>query len=74
MECEMKYTKLLFGYNKFSYYETNSLNGYTKNKLYTATGSHLMYVDTNKVEEGKQKFKKNLLKYYSDIIKTIEEI
>ncbi len=70
----MKYTKLKFSYNKFFYDETNSLNSYTKNKLYTTLGDHLMYVDTDKVEEGKQKFKKNLLKYYSDIIKTVEEI
>ena len=74
MQNKMKYTKLKFNYNKFSYNETDSLNSYIKNKLYTTLGDHHMYVATYKVEEGKEKFKKQLLKYYRDIIKTVEEI
>lgn len=69
----MKYTKLKFDYGKFESSETNSLNSFTKNKLYTTFSSHLMYVDTDKLEAGKEKFKKGLLKHYTDIVKNIEE-
>lgn len=65
----MKYTKLKFDYGKFDSNETDSMNGHTKNKLY---GS-FMYVDTDKLEEGKKKFKKALLKYYNNIIQNIND-
>ena len=69
----MKYTKLKFDYGKFESHETNSMNGYTKNKLHTAFTDHMMYVDTDKLEIGKEKFKKELLKHYNNIVKNIEE-
>lgn len=69
----MKYTKLKFDYGKFQSNETDSLNSYTKNKLYTTFSSHLMYIDTDKLEIGKEKFKKELLKHYNNIVKNIEE-
>lgn len=69
----MKYTRLKFDYGKFESNETNSLNSYTKNKLYTTSSSHHMYVDTDKLEAGKEKFKKELLKHYNNIVRNIEE-
>ena len=70
----MKYTKLSFGYNQFSYYETDHMQGYTKNKLYLGLSTHHMYCDIDKLEAGKKKFKKDLLKHYKNIITTIEAI
>lgn len=71
----MKYTKLSFDtYLKYSEYQTDHMQGYTKNHLYTSLGSHHMYVDTDKLEIGKEKFKKYLLKYYNNIITTVEKI
>lgn len=70
----MKYTKLKFDYSKFDSNEINSMNGYTKNKLYNSLGGHHMYIDTDKLEIGKKKFKKDLLKHYNNIIKNIEQI
>ena len=67
----MKYTKLIFDYEKFSSYETDSMNGYTKNRLYS---NNFMYVDTDKLQEGKEKFKKELLKYHQNLINKIEMI
>lgn len=69
----MKYIKLKFDYDKFSFNKTNSLNGYTKNKLYYGQSNHIMYIDVEKLESGKEKFKKKLLEYYSNIITKIEE-
>jgi len=69
----MKYVKLKFNYGKFESNETNSLNGYTKNKLYTTFSDHLMYVDAKKIDDGEQKFKKDLLKHYKNIILKINE-
>ena len=69
----MKYTKLKFNYDKFESNETDSLNSYTKNKLYATFSSHLMYVDTDKLEIGKEKFKKEYLKHYNNIVKNIKE-
>lgn len=66
----MKYTHLQFDYEKFSSYETDSMNGYTKNRLYSNT---FMYVDTDKLEAGKEKFKKELLKHYNNLINKINE-
>lgn len=71
----MKYTKLNFSiYLKYSEHETDSMNGYTKNRVYTTLGSHHMYCDTDKLEAGKKKFKKDLLKYYNNIITIVEGI
>jgi hypothetical protein len=69
----MKYTKLKFHYNKFSSNETDSMNGYIKNRLHTTSSSHHMYVDTDKLEIGQKKFKKKLLEHYNNIITKIEE-
>lgn len=69
----MKYTKLKFDYVRFESNETDSLNSYIKNKMYTTFSSHHMYVDTHKLEIGKEKFKKELLKHYNNIVKNIEE-
>jgi len=78
----MKYTKLIFSYDKFENYETNSMNGFAKNKLHNGLTNHWMYVDTDKLEVGhsvkglcpREKFKKELLKYYNNIINNIEKI
>lgn len=71
----MKYTELIFNnYHKFYEYEKDGMNGYTKNRLHTTLGSHHMYCDTDKLEAGKKKFKKDLLKYYNNIITTVEAI
>jgi len=70
----MKYTKLSFAYNNFKYHETETLNGYTKNHLYTTLGDHHMYVNTDELEIRKEKFKKALLKYYNNILTTVEAI
>ena len=67
----MKYTKLKFDFERFSSYQTNTMNGHTKNKLY---GNGFMYVDTDKLEIGRKKFKKELLKYYNNLITEIEKI
>lgn len=69
----MKYTKLAFTHNKFSSHKTDNMNGYTKNKLYTTLGSHIMFVDTNELETGRKRFREKLLKYYELITKEIEE-
>lgn len=70
----MKYTHLKFNYGKFYYNETDSLNGYTKNHLYTSSGDHHMYVNTDELGIRKEKFKKGLLKYYNNIMTTVEVI
>ena len=69
----MKYTKLSFGtYLKYSEHDTDYMNGYAKNRVHTTQGNHHMYIDTDKLEIGKEKFKKELLKYYNNIINKIE--
>ena len=70
----MKYTKLSFAYSKFNSHETGTLNGYTKNHLYTTSGDHHMYVNTDELEIRKEKFKKALLKYYNNILTIAEAI
>jgi hypothetical protein len=70
----MKYTKLTFDYGKFSFHETSGMNGYTKNSVYSSLGAHHMYTDTDKLEAGIKKFKKDLLKYYNNIVTTIEKL
>lgn len=72
----MKYRELKFYINSGEFFtdETNSLNSYTKNRLYDHGYMKFMYVDTDKLEIGKKKFKKDLLKYYNNIIKNIEHI
>jgi len=70
----MRYTHLKFNYGKFYYDEVGGMNGYTKNRLYSTLGDHHMYCDTDKLEAGKKKFKKELFKYYYKILTTIEEI
>ena len=71
---EYKYKRIVFSETseKISYEPTDSLNSYTKNKLYHSTFWH-MYVDSDKMEAGKEKFKKELLKHYSKLISKIEE-
>ena len=71
----MKYTLLKFSETsgKLQWFETDSLNGYTKNKMYNSV-YWAMYCDTDKLEAGKKKFKKDLLKHYNNIIKTVEAI
>lgn len=66
----MKYTKLKFDYEKFSSNETESMNGYAKDKLHQ---NSFMFVDTDKLEAGKEKFKKGLLKHYTNLINKINE-
>lgn len=66
----MKYTHLQFDYGKFSSYETDTMNGYIKNRLYS---DRFMYVDTDKLEIGKEKFKKELLKYYNNLINKLND-
>jgi len=68
----MKYTKIKFIGGKYEYTQVNHLNSYTKNTIYTSLDSHHMYVDTDKLEIGKEKFKKQLLKYYNNLINKIE--
>lgn len=68
----MKYTKIKFVGEKFEYTQVNHLNSYTKNTIYTYLDCHHMYVDTDKLEIGKEKFKKELLKYYNNLINKIE--
>lgn len=68
----MKYTKIKFIGETFEYTEVDHLNSYTKNNLYASLGSHHMYVDTDKLEIGEEKFKKQLLKYYNNLINKIE--
>ncbi len=51
-------------------YETDSMQGYTKNKLYS---NRFMYVDTSTLEAGKEKFKKELLKYHNNLITKIQD-
>lgn len=72
----MKYTELKFYISSGEFFtdETNSLNSYTKNRLYDYSYMKFMYVDTDKLEIGRKKFKKDLLKYYNNIIKNIEQI
>ncbi len=69
----MQYTKLKFSYEKFSEQQVSSLNGYIKNRIYTTSGDHKMYVDTQRLEIGKEKFKKELLKHYNNILVKINE-
>lgn len=71
----MKYTKLKFSESGGFYtWELKSMNGYIKNKLYSSLGIHYMYINRDKLEIGKKKFKKELLKHYNNIIKNIEQI
>ena len=69
----MKYTLIKFSEisGKLQCYETDSLNSYTKNKMYNSV-YWMMYVDTDKLEIGKEKFKKELLKHYNNLINKIE--
>ena len=69
----MKYKKLTlsFTYEKYSEYETNSLNSYTKNKVYYSSGEFSIYVDADKVEYGRQKLLKALGKKYKMVLDEI---
>ena len=69
----MKYKKLTlsFTYEKYSEYETNSLNSYTKNKVYYSSGEFHIYVDADKVEYGRQKLLKELGKKYKMVLDEI---
>jgi hypothetical protein len=69
----MKYKLLIFNYNKFSAVSTDSLNGFKKDKLHSVLNTHKMYVDADKLEVGQKRFKKALLKYYTEIINKINE-
>lgn len=70
----MKYTQLKFS-NSGGFYtwEVKSLNSYKKDRLYSSLGTHSMYIDSDKLEIGRKKFKKELLKHYNNLIKQIEE-
>ena len=71
----MKYTKLSFDtYLNYSEHETDHMNGYTRNRLYTNLGSHHMYINTDELKICKEKFKKAILKYYTNIITIVEAI
>ena len=69
----MKYKrlKLSFTYEKHSEHETNSLNSYTKNKVYYSTGEFHIYVDADKVEYGRQKLLKALGEKYKTVLDEI---
>jgi len=72
----MKYTQLKF-YISSGEFKTNSetgLNSYSKNRLYDVGYMKFMYVDSDKLEAGKKKFKKDLLKHYNSLIAEIEKI
>jgi hypothetical protein len=69
----MKYIRLGFNYGKFSAREVESLNSYKKDRLNSVLDSHTMYIDSDKLEIGRKKFKKDLLKHYNNLIKQIEE-
>lgn len=60
INIEEKHTKLTFNYSRFSSYRCSGMNGYTKNKMYSTLGDHHMYVDTDKIEAGIEKFKVNV--------------
>lgn len=72
----MKYTELKFYINSGEFFtnKTDSLNSYSKNKLFDCGYMKFMYVDTDKLEIGKNKFKKDLLKHYNNIIKSIGKL
>ena len=69
----MKYKRLTlsFTYEKYSEHETDSLNSYTKNKVYYSTGDFHIYVDLDKVEYGKQKLLKELGNKYKIVLDEI---
>ena len=69
----MKYKKLTlsFTYEKYSEYETNSLNSYTKNKVYYSLGEFHIYVDIENVEYGRQKLLKALGEKYKTVLDEI---
>ena len=69
----MKYKRLTlsFTYEKYSEHETDSLNSYTKNKVYYSSGEFIIYVDADKAEHGKQKLLKELGDKYKTILDEI---
>ena len=69
----MKYKRLTlsFTYEKYSEHETDSLNSYTKNKVYYSSGEFYIYIDADKVEYGKQKLLKSLGEKYKTILDEI---
>ena len=69
----MKYKRLTlsFTYEKYSEHETDSLNSYTKNKVYYSSGEFHIYIDADKVEYGKQKLLKSLGEKYKTILDEI---
>lgn len=70
----MKYIKINFyeTSDTVSFTETDSLNGYRKNKLLRNLVIFFMYIDSDKLEAGKEKFKKDYFKHL-DNLKTIIE-
>lgn len=68
----MKYTQLKFYESlTFETHQMDILQGFKKNKLYDLGYKTQMFVDTDRIELGKQKFKKLLLKKHNGIIKAI---
>jgi len=70
----MKYTELTF-VEDIGFYtdELEKIQFYKKDRLYSSLGSHSMYVDSDKLEIGRKKFKKDLLKHYNNLIKQIND-
>lgn len=68
----MKYIKISFNENSVTYAETGTLNSYKKNKLYKSN-SWIMFVDSDKLESGKEKFKKDYFKHLDDLKQKVEE-
>ena len=70
-----KYVRLQFYKSSYEFKaeEKSSLNSYTKNRLYDCGFMKFMYIDSDKLEIGRKKFKKELLKHYNNLIKQIEE-
>lgn len=69
----MKYTKIVFNenYNEVDWYTVSSLSGYKKNKLYKSN-SWIMFIDSDKLEAGKEKFKKDYFKHLDDLKQKVE--
>ena len=70
----MKYAKLTFSASfGFHTSTTDSLDSYKKGKLYGSFSKHHMYIDADKLEIGREKFKKKLLEHYNNIINEINK-
>ena len=70
----MKYKKLTlsFIYEKYNEWETNHMNGYLKNKVYYSLGEFHIFVDIDKVEDGRNKLIKSANKKLENTLKSIK--